>query len=292
MAVDAEIAHVIAALTFQFHMERTPLPARLGSLFNPQQDNASESDSDNSMLSARTAAKHSNSGLARAARRRSLPVPLQIVAPPSMTMEPAQPKSPTPVLRWSEAVGKAEGQRRRPSGSGSSSPASSPGLPSPNLTSLNEALQEDLLLPTALPQVRLPSSFYASRDLSRPPPFLDNLTRCTLPTASLSPGLPDPNNPNTTHSFSLSDDIPFPTASILSSPPSHRNSIDTLRSVRDRCTHISVPKTMTSSTNPNHGQWWFQAENKKNVDMLLDEDDRADSVADEQENFRRKCKCI
>lgn len=283
---------------------RTPLSARLGSLFNQQQDNASESDSDSSMLSARTAshaaarrAKHSNSGLAttREARRRSLPVPLpylQTITSPSMTTEPAQPKSPTPVLRWSQAVGKAGGHRRRPSGSGSNSPTSASGPPSPNLTALNEALQDDLLLPTAPPQARLPSSFYASRALSRPPPFLDNLTRSTLPTASLSPGLPDPNNPNTTHSISLNDDPPSPTASIISSsPPGHRNSIDTLRSVRDRGIHTSAPVAMTSPTKPNNWQWWFQAENKKNVDKLLDEDDRADSVTDEQENFRRKCEC-
>ena len=210
-----------------------------------------------------------------------------------MTTETVQAKSHTPVLRWSEAVGKAGGHRRRPSGSGSSSPASAAAPPLPNLTSLNEALQEDLLLPTALPQARLPSSFYGSRTLSRPPPFLDNLTRSTLPTASLSPGLPDPNNPNTAHSFSLNDDSPFPTPSILSSSLfGHQNSLDALRMVRDRGIHTFAPTIMTDSTKPDHWSWRFQVENKKGVDMLLEEDDRADSVTDEQENIRRKCECI
>jgi len=35
--------------------------------------------------------------------------------------------------------------------------------------------------------------------------------------------------------------------------------------------------------------WWFQSENKDNVDTLLTEDDRADTVQQEQDNIRNKC---
>lgn len=273
---------------------RTPLSARLGSLL--QVESTSDTESDSSMLSTRTTAaarpKHSNSSsasAARASRRRSLPVPLthlQGLSSPLMATEPAQPKSPTPVLRWLGPFGQPE-NRRRISGSGSNSPSGS-GPPSPSLAALNEALNEDLL-PAAPPQARLPSSFYASRSLSRPPPFLDNLTRSTLPTSSLSPGVPSPRDPNTTQSISLNDDPPSPKAQIIShSPPGSRSSIDTLRSVRDRGIHTSAPLDNPSPTKTNNW-WWFQGENKKNVDTLLEADDRADSVGAEQTHLRKKC---
>jgi hypothetical protein len=142
-------------------------------------------------------------------------------------------------------------------------------------------------LPTALPQARLPSSFYASRALSRQPPFLDNLTRSTLPIASLASGLPVSYDPNTTQSISLEDSEP--TAQIKFHAPMGSTSLDTLRSVRDRGIHTSAPVPSPSPSKP-ASWWWFQGDNKQNVDSLLEEEDRADSVGEEQSHLRKKCK--
>lgn len=267
---------------------RTPLSSRLGSLFIPTENAESDTDhSDSSMLSTRTAARPKASSLSK---RRSLPASLprlQSLTSPSMVTEPAQSKSPSPVIRWLGPWG--SDNRKRTSGSGSSSPSGS-APPSPSLTCLNEALSEDIL-PTSPPKARLPSSFYASRTLSRPPPFLDNLTRSTLPTSSLSPGLHHPHDPNTTQTISLTDPTPpSPTAQIIShSPPGSRSSMDTLRSVRDRSIHTSAPQSNPIPSRQN-SWWWSQSNNKHNVDTLLEEDDRAASVGEEQSKLQKKCK--
>jgi hypothetical protein len=250
---------------------------------------------DSSMLSTRAAASTSSTAnSARAStRRRSLPVPLprlQSLSSPSMAIEPAQPKNPTPVIRWlGPLCTQAEHPAKRPPGSTSDSPSGS-APPSPCLSSLNEALNEDIL-PTTPPHARLPSSFYASRALSRPPPFLDNLTRSTLPTASLSSGLPLYRDTSTAHSVPLNDpQRPLAEVQRVSvSRPRSRSSMDTLRSVRDRNIHMMTPSVPSPTSTAPTNWWWFQGDNKQNVDTLLQEEDRADSVSEEQSNIRKKC---
>jgi len=93
------------------------------------------------------------------------------------------------------------------------------------------------------------------------PPFFDNLTRSTLPTSSLSPPLQSP-------------------STLLTPSPS---SLDTLRSLSHRNHARSIatsPPTIATSW------WWSQSQN---VDSLLNEDDRADSPHQQQDNIRKKC---
>jgi hypothetical protein len=129
--------------------------------------------------------------------------------------------------------------------------------PTSSLASLNEALREPLL-PRPPPQARLPDAF-----TTRVPPFFDSLTRSTLPTSSLSPHPPS-----------------------LASPPAvltpNRTSIDTLRTLTERDHTRSTPPPDTAIS------WWW-SDNQANVDSLLNEDDRADSPQQQQDNIRKKC---
>ncbi|KAJ6519641.1 Alpha/Beta hydrolase protein [Mycena sanguinolenta] len=177
------------------------------------------------------------------------------------------PSSTQPILRW---LGNWSPYRH---GSPESSPPSSC-PPSPSLASLNEALTEPIAFP---PTAHLPQSFHASRALSRPPAFVDNLTRSTLPTASLSPA---------------SEENPYDVPVVNSSPP-RGSSVGILRSVSLRDHHrkssmhsaaAQPPTTPESSI----ARWWFQSENKENVDTLLEQEDRADSVQQEQRLLQSK----
>lgn len=215
--------------------------------------------------------------------------PLRLTKPQSLPQD-AVPS--LPVLRW---LGNWGTHARSRSSSGSNSPSSPPPLtPSPNsaaLSSLNEALHESLL--PSLPQpARLPDSFYTSRALSRPPPFLDNLTRSTLPVSSLSS--------NSALATSQSEFPESPPPIILSHSPPTRTSLDTLRSLsmrsRDRGIHTSAAAPATATigaaarpASPKTLNWWWQSENKENVDTLLNEDDRADTLQEERDNLRNKC---
>ncbi|KAF8213253.1 Alpha/Beta hydrolase protein [Mycena galopus ATCC 62051] len=177
------------------------------------------------------------------------------------------PPSTQPILRW---LGNWSPYGR--TSPDASPPSSCP--PSPSLASLNEALTEPITFPAS---AHLPHSFNASRALSRPPPFLDNLTRSTLPTASLSPS-----------SEENSYDVP-----VVNSSPPRGSSVGILRSVslRDHRRTNSLQATPTqppaASESP-IARWWFQSENKENVDALLDQDDRADSVQQEQRLLQSK----
>ncbi|KAJ7139943.1 Alpha/Beta hydrolase protein [Mycena epipterygia] len=181
------------------------------------------------------------------------------------------PSSSQPILRWLGSWSPYKSTSPEPS-----PPSSCP--PSPNLASLNEALNEPLTFP---PLAHLPDSFAASRALARPPPFLDNLTRSTLPTASLSPPA------------STSED-PFHEVSAVHSPPTG-SSVATLRSLslrdhrRSRSLHTAAaPVELSAQPESSIARWWFQSENKDNVDALLHEDDRADSVQQEQRILNSK----
>nr|GAT47848.1 predicted protein [Mycena chlorophos] len=154
--------------------------------------------------------------------------------------------SSQPILRWLGSW--------TPYRAGSPDPdTSSP--PSPGLSSLNEALTEPIVFP---PSAHLPEAFTGARALHRPPPFLDSLTRTTLPTASVS-------------------------------PPAIRSSVAALRSVSQRDHRRSQslndsPRVESTSL----GRWWFQSENKDNVDTLLGEEDRAETVQQEQQLLQNK----
>lgn len=116
-------------------------------------------------------------------------------------------------------------------------------------------------LPQEPPAARLPEHFR-----SRQPAFLDPLTRSTLPTASLS--YDDPlGSPSYNHA-------------------QHRSSVDTLRAVRDR--GMPPPQPPVETMKPSW--WWFQTQNKEAVDEMLDEEDRGESVEDEQAKIRQKCR--
>ncbi|KAJ7630758.1 Alpha/Beta hydrolase protein [Roridomyces roridus] len=158
----------------------------------------------------------------------------------------ASPKQP--ILRW---LG---------SWSPFASPATSPPPsrpPSPSISSLHEALTSPLAAPQA---AMIPPHFSPSRALSRPPPFVDNLTRSTLPTASLSPS---------------TEDYPVDISPANASPEG--SSLATLRSLsqRDRRRSQASVEAPSQPDSP-IARWWFQSENKENVDALLDESDRAD----------------
>ncbi|THV06023.1 alpha/beta-hydrolase [Dendrothele bispora CBS 962.96] len=165
-----------------------------------------------------------------------------------------------PVLRWLGTWTK-----------GTNSPPSTPPSPSrsPSLVSLNEALREQL----PLPQRPLPARL-------RHPPLLDSLTRTTLPTASIShPRPPSPVSPSYDNRIA---------------PP--RTSLDSLRSVSRRDSTFRTEHARTASFSSQAAGsssaldlgWWFQSGNKSNVDTLLEKDDRADTVQEEQENIRKK----
>ncbi|KXN86787.1 Lipase 2 [Leucoagaricus sp. SymC.cos] len=177
---------------------------------------------------------------------------------------------PAPVLRWlSNWSPKNRGSQ---SGSESGSGSSSPSVSSPDLALLREALQEPLITPP--PMAKLPPSF-RPRNLARPPAFLDNLTRSTLPTSSLSPPLA------VARSFG---DVPL---AELHSPP-RRTSIDTLR-------RMSLPPSQTMSTTstaesapssflpglpvtPNFLWWFSDSKESTSTSDLLSEEDRTQQL--------------
>ncbi|KAK1228667.1 lipase 2 [Marasmius sp. AFHP31] len=196
-----------------------------------------------------------------------------------------------PVLRWLGTWSPKGKQSDSPTGP---SPANSV-PPSPSLVSLNEALTEPLNLPKPPPKAQ---PFHSSRGFSRNPPFIDTLTRSTLPTASLTAAhyqYPVSRSPSP-RSFTSLPSTPI-------KPPSHspptRTSLDTLRSVsrrdstfRSRSDHARSVSTASLAsdddrTDSNTSWWWFQSGNKDNVDNLLDESDRADTVQEEQDNIRK-----
>ncbi|KAL0580812.1 lipase 2 [Marasmius crinis-equi] len=194
-----------------------------------------------------------------------------------------------PVLRW---LGNWSPKGRQSESMPNSPTSSVP--PSPSLLSLNEALNEPLNLPKPPPRAQ---PFYSSRNLTRNPPFIDNLTRSTLPTSSLTAA----HQSSTSRSPSPRSFTSLPSTPVkLTNSPPTRTSLDTLRSVsrrdstiRSRSNHARSVSTASLSSdddqskNNNISWWWFQSGNKDNVDNLLDESDRADTVQEEQANIRK-----
>lgn len=111
-------------------------------------------------------------------------------------------------------------------------------------------------------------------------PYLDQLARISLPSVSPASfttlargneaGSPTPSQP------------PTPTALFA---------LDSLRSFtsRDRGIHTSAAAE-TSVSSPT--RWWFNTENKKDVDRMLDEGDQAETIEGEEAHFHKKCESL
>lgn len=191
-----------------------------------------------------------------------------------------------PILRWISPI-----------------PSSSSAPPSPDLRSLSEAMTEPIKAPAP---ARLPPKHF--RPNNRPPPFLDNLTRSTLPTSSLSPPLPV-SPPTSGFSSSIHSDIQRPAPIVLSHSSLTQTSLDTLRSVHRRSsTSSSGSRTFSSTSTTSQSSvltsledaqqsattsswWWFpDSLTSSNKDHLLaDEDKPANATsAQKQEHRDRK----
>lgn len=138
-------------------------------------------------------------------------------------------------------------------------------------------------LPTRPQPARLPPSFRVSRNLAHPPPFLDNLTRATLPTSSLSP----PPTVDWAHPRPSVNTVPFRAPSIvLNHVQPTDSSVDTLLRVSSRSmstysnSSISIQDTQAPSTlAASFSRWWFQPE------TLLTQEDRSESPSE----TKKKC---
>ncbi|KAF6766583.1 triacylglycerol lipase [Ephemerocybe angulata] len=180
-----------------------------------------------------------------------------------------------PVLRWLS-----------PTPSTTSSP------PSPALHSLSEAMTEPLRPPPA----RL-GPLHLRHTQRRPPPFLDNLTRSTLPTSSLSPPLPV--TPPTSSHVS-SPDVRRPPPIVLNQSSLTQTSLDSLRSVHRRTSVRTATRSISSTSSPSSAlsveeptsstawSWWFNSES--NNDALLSDEDKPANPAQKQEHIDRKYK--
>ncbi|KAG9110573.1 hypothetical protein FRC07_008175 [Ceratobasidium sp. 392] len=177
------------------------------------------------------------------------------------------------------------------------------------IESLQDALSDEhaLSVPQRSPSTSsvnssMPPSFVSSRT----PRLLDALTRTTMPTASLSvppkaylhTPIPSPFrdtqrataqteavlNPPIAASQSLiiprRADSPAQSPTLLAPT---RSSIDSLRGTLKRSESIHT----TAAQGKSFGSWWF-GENKKDVDRLLDEADRAETAEQERDGFRNK----
>ena len=144
----------------------------------------------------------------------------------------------------------------------------------------SSALQQaiDDQLPTKPPQAltrSIPNSLhspYATSPFFRGPQLMNTLARSTLPTYCQSCG-PDA----TAH-------LPI----LVNQEPPSRTSLESLRSFTQRKMHTSAPQSKPFTPSPTRS--WFHRENKRSVDQLLVEEDRAETVTGEEENIRRKCK--
>ncbi|KAG8738466.1 hypothetical protein FRC10_006812 [Ceratobasidium sp. 414] len=176
------------------------------------------------------------------------------------------------------------------------------------IESLQDALSDELALPppkrtssASSINSSMPPSFLSSRT----PRLLDALTRTTMPIASLSippkaylhTPIPSPfrdtqrataqteavlNPPIASQSVLLPRRAESPAQSPTLLAPT-RSSIDSLRGTLKRSESIHT----TASQGKGFGSWWF-GENKKDVDELLDEADRAETAEQERDGFRNK----
>ena len=188
---------------------------------------------------------------------------------------PSQPSSGpvSPIIRWF--------QTQLPP----TSPTSSPQPQNPHSAALSAAIHDHL--PTRPEPAHLPPQYHANIR----PPILNELTRSSLPTSSLTAPHPADalghHTPNSGHSQSLNRIPPsFPA----------RTSLDTLRTLYTKATPTSPPHQQTRSiTIPSPFRNWFQTESDKDDDkhkLLLTEEDQDEDSEVERENIRKKCKYL
>ncbi|KAH8835221.1 alpha/beta-hydrolase [Flagelloscypha sp. PMI_526] len=160
-----------------------------------------------------------------------------------------------------------------------------PPVRTPQAKALNEPIIQ-------FPQkARLPEPFYAHT-----PPFMDNLTRSTLPTASLSPHIPVKNNSHGQLDQLTAAHLPpkYSPPIVLNSSSPTRTSLDQLRSVSTRDQHQRSPSLGGAvadepSASPFMSGWsWFAPGGKEDVDPLLQKEDRGETVEEEQQKMHKK----
>ena len=183
---------------------------------------------------------------------------------PTSMRRPPPPSSSAPVLRWLSNL-----------------------TPDQSTTSLSIEEAINTPLPSRPPKAKLPPSFRPSHQITHPPPFFDNLTRSTMPTASLSP-------PPTvsSHSVPLHADLARPPPIVLTHSQPTRSSIDSLRSVHTRSMStfsVSTPTIDLQSPTVSSSTWsWFFPQSKS--ETLLAQEDRPQNDQ-QKEEIKKKCMC-
>jgi hypothetical protein len=151
------------------------------------------------------------------------------------------------------------------------------------------------------------------------PPRLLQLANATMPTASLStysaPAFPPPVHIHTRRGSSIeslrsASSHRSPSASSaqsIDSPPQSSSwswwqpqrrkrataslSIDSLRTI-NTADKPDLPPSLTPDNSPFLASPWSWWQSKGDVDRLLDDSDQAETVSEEQDNIRKKCKMI
>jgi hypothetical protein len=178
----------------------------------------------------------------------------------------------TPVVRWLGTMDKttAGGEDTEPS------------------DALRQAMEDEpfaLRSDSPIELVRPPQAHIASHARPfRQPALLDELARAARPTASMPVSLSAVGSSSPT--FSSQGPI------IFSQHPPTRMSVDYLRSLNSRDRGISTTAVPQAPSLAPPTRWWFQDENKAEVDVLLGEEDKAPTAQKEAEQIRQKCPFI
>lgn len=196
--------------------------------------------------------------------------------------QPASPSQPSsglasPILRWFQTQM-----------SSSLPPSPSPSRPqTPHSAALSEAMHNRL--PTRPDPAHLPSQYHANIR----PPMLDELTRSTLPTSSLT--APHPSDPPADRLGHHTPDSAYPLL-LNRIPPSApaRTSVDALRTLYTKAAPTVPSHQQTRSISiPTPFRNWFQTEPANDDDKhssILTEEDQDEDPEVERENIRKKCK--
>ncbi|KAH9937239.1 uncharacterized protein B0H18DRAFT_969715, partial [Fomitopsis serialis] len=322
---------------------RNPLTSRLHSLFSSQQPRKdSQQDTDMRPPRATCAPGPAGARAGSGSRRHSRPQSLTLSLAGSSYMQTQSSERPHPVLRWMS--GKHSSSKSlssspapspthsspidTPTSSVASTPSSAasaladafsdnPLLASAHHSAFNESSSSLVSLPTRPEAARLPPHFQATR----PPRYLSELTRSTLPSASLSPPLhpyddaafqnpvrytdpfaPDQHDSDMERNLDiLYSPTPMPLAIPHSPAPAHlgrqrsgtmstsstRSSLDTLR------IHTASPPQLKISLLPDSLKNWFGGEesvDSKAMHNMLSEEDQQSSRQAEREHIKKKCR--
>ncbi|KAL5533990.1 hypothetical protein ACEPAG_450 [Sanghuangporus baumii] len=201
-----------------------------------------------------------------------------------------------PIVRWFRGESSSPSQTSPPSTPPSAlREALEDGFPGSPASIYSSVSHPELQRP---PPACLPVHMNGRLQVRRSPPFLESLARSTLPTASVT--RPPPvfrqlsGNSHTVSEGGFDGcrlDATTSYIDITQSPPT-RTSVDSLRQLRDRgipvAPNLETPSyaRLFSTTSPT--RWWFGKEHKTEVDELLDESDRADTIEGEEEHLRKK----